>query len=255
MARSIVVKNTVIGEGMPCICVPLTQTDVSGLAAEAERAAAVCPDLVEWRGGCFGKIFCPSDVEDVLKRLSGILGSIPLIFTVRTQKEGGSLQISEEDYIRLLKHAADTKIPSFVDIEVMQMEFSRLREAVDWFHRKGILVIGSSHHFEGTPSETEMEAALRREDEAGADILKLAVMPHDYGDTARLLHVTGGMSRKNVQKPLITMSMGPLGSASRFCGEIFGSAVTFATAGRMSAPGQLPIDELRPLLQVFHEFV
>ena len=255
MARSIVVKNTVIGEGMPCICVPLTQTDVSGLAAEAERAAAVCPDLVEWRADCFENIFCPSDVEDVLKRLSGILGSIPLIFTVRTQKEGGSLQVSQEDYIRLLKHAADTKIPSFVDIEVMQMEFSRLREAVDWFHRKGILVIGSSHHFEGTPSETEMEAALRREDEAGADILKLAVMPHDYGDTARLLHVTGGMSRKNVQKPLITMSMGPLGSASRFCGEIFGSAVTFATAGRMSAPGQLPIDELRPLLQVFHEFV
>ena len=100
-----------------------------------------------------------------------------------------------------------------------------------------------------------MEAALKREDEAGADILKLAVMPHDYRDTARLLRVTGRMSRENTQKPLITMSMGDLGSASRFCGEIFGSAVTFATAGRMSAPGQLPIDELRTLLQTFHEFI
>ena len=255
MARSIVVKNTVIGEGMPCICVPLTQTDAPGLDAEAEQAAAVCPDLGEWRADCFENIFSPSHVEGVLKRLSGILDSIPLIFTVRTQKEGGSLQVSQEDYIRLLKHAADTKIPSFVDIEVMQMEFSRLLEVVDWLRKKGILVIGSSHHFERTPSEMEMEAALKREDEAGADILKLAVMPHDYRDTARLLRVTGRMSRENTQKPLITMSMGDLGSASRFCGEIFGSAVTFATAGRMSAPGQLPIDELRTLLQTFHEFI
>ncbi len=57
MARSIVVKNTVIGEGMPCICVPLTQTDAPGLEAEAEQAAAVCPDLVEWRGGGVCGIF------------------------------------------------------------------------------------------------------------------------------------------------------------------------------------------------------
>ena len=69
MARSIVVKNTVIGEGMPCICVPLTQTDAPGLEAEAEQAAAVCPDLVEWRADCFENIFSPLHVEGVLKRL------------------------------------------------------------------------------------------------------------------------------------------------------------------------------------------
>lgn len=255
MARSIIVKNTVIGEGIPSICIPLTETDARGLAAEAGQAAAACPDLVEWRADCFQDILNPPDVERVLGELEGILGQIPLIFTIRTENEGGNLRISEEDYVSLLKFAADTGIPSFVDIEVMKMEFAMLQEVTAQIHQKGVLVIGSNHHFEGTPSEVEMEAALSRADEAGADILKLAVMPHNYQDTARLLHITGQMSRKKTQKPVITMSMGALGSASRFCGEIFGSAVTFATAGRASAPGQLPVDELRTLLQVFHEFV
>lgn len=255
MARSIAVKNIVIGEGMPCICVPLTETDLRGLAEEARQAADACPDLVEWRADCFKDILCLEEMQNVLRKLDSILGQIPVIFTIRTEKEGGSLQIPPEKYARLVRAAADTGIPSFVDVEVMQIEQILLQELIGQIHQAGVLVIGSNHHFEGTPPEDEMKEILWREDEAGADILKLAVMPHTYRDVAGLLRVTGQMRRDRISKPMITMAMGSLGSASRFSGEIFGSAVTFATVGKSSAPGQLPIDELKSLLTVFHEFV
>ena len=45
------------------------------------------------------------------------------------------------------------------------------------------------------------------------------------------------------------MSMGKLGVISRICGEVFGSAVTFGTAGKASAPGQLPANQLFHLPQ------
>ena len=44
------------------------------------------------------------------------------------------------------------------------------------------------------------------------------------------------------------MSMGALGGVSRLCGEAMGSAMTFACAGKASAPGQIELDVLAPVL-------
>ncbi len=255
MARSIAVKNIVIGDGIPCICVPITETGIPGLTEEAGRAVAACPDLIEWRADRFRDIFSPGAMENALKELDSILGQIPMIFTVRTEKEGGSLSVPAEDYASLLKRAADTGIPTFVDVEVMQLGDPLLHELMGQIHGAGALVIGSSHDFERTPSESEMKKILMKEHGSGADILKLAVMPQNYQDVAHLLRVTGQMYQNDDAGPMITMAMGTLGNVSRFCGEIFGSAVTFATVGEASAPGQLPIEELRTLLLTFHEFV
>jgi 3-dehydroquinate dehydratase-1 len=44
------------------------------------------------------------------------------------------------------------------------------------------------------------------------------------------------------------MSMGKLGAVSRFTGSVFGSALTFGTVGKSSAPGQIPAVKLKELL-------
>lgn len=36
-------------------------------------------------------------------------------------------------------------------------------------------------------------------------------------------------------------------------GEIFGSAVTFASAGTASAPGQMEAEELKKVLELLHQ--
>ena len=48
-----------------------------------------------------------------------------------------------------------------------------------------------------------------------------------------------------LELPLISMSMGALGALSRITGFAFGSALTFGVGAGSSAPGQMPIGELR----------
>ena len=66
---------------------------------------------------------------------------------------------------------------------------------------------------------------------AGADIAKLAVMPHRPEDVLELLTATAQMRQAHPELPLVTMSMGALGAVSRLWGEAMGSAMTFASAG------------------------
>ena len=87
--------------------------------------------------------------------------------------------------------------------------------------------------------------------ECGADIVKVAMMPRTKADVFNLLEVTEDMSNK-LKTPVITMSMGKLGAISRLCGEFSSSAVTFATVGKCSAPGQMPVDKVKECLELIH---
>lgn len=63
---------------------------------------------------------------------------------------------------------------------------------------------------------------------------------------------TARTMREEMNQPLIAISMGGYGFASRIAGECFGSDVTFGAVGNTSAPGQLPVSELRKLLMAVH---
>ncbi|MFR4430503.1 MAG: type I 3-dehydroquinate dehydratase, partial [Blautia faecis] len=89
-------------------------------------------------------------------------------------------------------------------------------------------------------------------EKSGADILKMAVMPHGFEDVATIMEATNAM-RQECEKPLVSMAMGSIGSITRISGENFGSGITFGTVGAASAPGQFPIGELRSLLDALHE--
>ena len=55
---------------------------------------------------------------------------------------------------------------------------------------------------------------------------------------------------RELQIPIISMSMGPYGSLTRMFGFAFGSALTFAVGQSSSAPGQVPIEDLRVVLEI-----
>ena len=71
----------------------------------------------------------------------------------------------------------------------------------------------------------------------GADIAKLAVMPKSIQDVLNLM-LASAKAFENLNIPLITMSMGKLGSFSRVAGLLTGSCATFGSYGQESAPGQ-----------------
>ena len=251
MSGTVTVKNITLGEGIPKICVPLVGTTLPELQAEAAALKALAPDLVEWRSDFFGEVEDIAAVTEVLEEIQNLLPEIPLIFTFRSAREGGEKEISTEYYIRLNQAAAESGLVDILDVELFNEE-ADIRGLINTAHNNAVFVIISNHDFQGTPSQEEIVARLRRAQELGGDLPKIAVMPQNAGDVLTLLAATNMMQEQYADRPIITMSMAGEGVVSRLAGEIFGSALTFGAAHKPSAPGQVAVAELRSVLELLH---
>lgn len=251
MTKPVLIKHIKIGEGMPKICVPLTGTAKTQVCREAEAAKEAGADLVEWRADFYEGLKDQDQVIAAAKELSQVLGEVPLLFTVRTEKEGGNSSMETEEYQELLKAVTASGAVDLFDVEALEEEEEK-KALIREIQERGGKVIASSHDFEKTDDWESLLERFSRLDKSGADILKMAVMPRSFEDVTRLMQVTNEETQRT-EKPLIAMSMGNTGSISRIAGENFGSALTFATVGKASAPGQFPIKELRMMMDALHE--
>lgn len=246
--KTVRLKNGVIlGEGLPKICVPLTGTGKTELEEQAREAVAVSPDLVEWRADYFGDLGDVEKIAEVLMSLQEILDEIPILFTIRTKREGGKVELTPEEYRSLLLYAAGRPEVSLVDIEGLHPEINT-ELLISEVHELGMPVIASWHSFSRTPKKPELDLVFDRLARTGADVLKVAVMPKKPKDVLRLMSVTEEKNRQ-IPSPLVTMAMGDLGRLSRVSGKITGSVMTFGTVGDASAPGQLPVRVLREMIR------
>lgn len=246
MIKAVTLNRTVLGEGTPKICVPVVGRSREEICRQAEPVAAAEPDLVEWRVDFYEDILNPAEAEKTLCMLNEILGDIPVLFTFRSSLEGGEKFITAEDYHQLNCWAAAQTGISMVDVEGRREDLDA-KALVAEIHKTGTPVVVSNHFFHETPATDALYRIFEELEETGADILKLAVMPQNEMDVIRLLEVTTALKEKT-DRPVITMSMGKLGVVSRVCGSLTGSAMTFGTVGAASAPGQLPVKELREML-------
>ncbi|WP_339236342.1 type I 3-dehydroquinate dehydratase [Oceanobacillus sp. FSL W7-1281] len=251
MIEALTAKNVTLGVGKPSICIPLTSSDKTALIEEAERYQQEGADVVEWRADIFEEVENHTAVEQMLKDLTAVLKGIPLIFTFRSHQEGGEKELSEADYIALNQFVIQTGLADFVDVELYQGE-EAVRNLISAAHQQHTYVIVSNHDFQKTPPKSEIVRRLKWAEELGGDILKIAVMPNQTADVLELLTATNEM-KEYTTKPMITMAMGPLGVISRLSGQIFGSVLTFGAGERTSAPGQVPVQELRQVLEVIEK--
>jgi len=109
--------------------------------------------------------------------------------------------------------------------------------------KHGTRVILSYHNFGYTPGRDFLVQRFLEAERLGGDVAKVAAMPRDRMDVLTLLAATAEADAK-AKIPLISMSMGALGSVTRMVGGAFGSALSFAVGEAASAPGQIPIADL-----------
>ena len=250
MTRSVSVKGLELGSGIPKICVPLISAEQGALYEEAETIKEAGTDFAEWRADYYKDLLSVDKTVDTLRKLTEILDGIPLIFTIRTMKEGGQASLAPADYIRMNEQAAHSHFADLIDVEIFGSEEEKKR-LIRTIQSEGIPVIGSSHDFQKTDSCEELLSRFQKMERSGADILKLAVMPHTFEDVTALMNATHIMS-SYTDRPIISMSMSALGSLSRFSGELYGSALTFGTVTAASAPVQVPVRTLRTILNSIH---
>lgn len=252
MSQSVKIGNLVLGEGIPKICVPIvgrTEEEVLELAADIMEHE---PDIVEWRIDFLPDVLNTEKTTGTLKKLRAVLKETPLLVTFRTKGEGGEQSVSVEEYIGLYERIMETQAAEAIDVEAFFSE-KILETLSEKAHGYGVSVIASNHDFAATPSEEEVKKRLRFMQEAGADVAKIAVMPQSQSDVLTLLSATEAIAGEG-RTPVITMAMGGKGMVSRILGENFGSCLTFAMVGKASAPGQIPIGQLRTLLDTIHQY-
>lgn len=252
MKKVVTVKGVTIGEGTPKICVPMVGETIEQLVEEAEYLKTIHFDVLEWRADFFQQVEQMDKVQEALTKIRSILPEIPLIFTFRSKKEGGEKEIPSYNYVELNKKMMETGLIDLVDVELYNDE-KDIHSLVMTAETHGVYVIISNHDFNGTPSKEEIIARLKRALELGADLPKIAVMPACAEDVLTLLDATLTMTTQFANRPIITMSMGGKGMLSRVSGEVFGSALTFGAAKKASAPGQVNVEDLRQVLDLFHK--
>lgn len=257
------------------ICVPITGQNQTEIEQQAHAIAATDADVVEWRfdlatalypsvqeaaahtrnavkDGSSAEIAAASEdarqLQAMVAHLRALLPGKELLFTIRTQRQGGRFPNDAAAYRRFCTLALASAQLDYLDLEdTTPAEDSRA--LIKLSHEKGVRVIASYHDFEKTPAVEEILEKLRALRASGADILKTAYMPTKTSDVATLFLATARFREEDAEKhPLITMSMGELGQISRLVGGAFGSMLTFATVGECSAPGQMPIEAVRAAL-------
>lgn len=250
--NTVKVRNVEIGSGLPKICVPIVGITREAIVEEAKTFDSIPVDVVEWRVDWFDGVFDFDQVLECLKDLRAALGDTPLLMTFRTSKEGGEKSIDAEAYARLNIRAAQSGYVDLIDVEVFTGD-EIVKKIIAGAHAAGVKVIASNHDFFRTPEKDDIVGRLRKMQDLGADIPKIAVMPQNKKDVLTLLSATEEMYSTYADRPIITMSMAGTGVISRLCGEVFGSALTFGAAKKASAPGQMGVCDLNTVLNLLHK--
>ena len=270
--------------GLPAVAVSLTGPSLAQAGTQARSAVDAGADVLELRVDLLeeaGALAAPDLLDaataaaQVLECLRGLGEAIaadgadadaaaPLLLTCRTAAEGGRARLDDASYGALLRSVLDgladwapERRPAAIDVEVQRGCLPRVSEQAQ---ELGIDVVASFHDFKATPADTSLEEVLVRMVNEGANLAKIAVWPTSADDVARLLGVCARATEApgegtGLGVPVAAMSMGSLGAVSRVA-PAFGTALTFAVVPdaqgetQASAPGQLPIQDVRRCLEL-----
>ena len=242
-----------IGEvNQTLICTSLTSRTRTDIMAELDAVLSKNPDAIEWRADFFEGIADTDEVVAVAREIEETSPDTTAIFTVRSRKEGGEpIPLSAEAVVELLEAVCRRTEFEYVDCE-LSTPAHHIRHLRSVAQETNTKIIASYHNFECTPDAGALLEKIAEAQRHQLDIAKIAVMPQKLEDVLTLFGVTLEAKKKSTI-PLITISMGGYGAVSRLVGGVFGSALTFATGVSSSAPGQVPIEDVRTVVNIINK--
>ena len=221
------------------IVVPIMLTEL----AELEKVSVSdyrTADIVEWRAD----FLSADEILEMAPKFFQKFKESKILFTLRTVREGGNIQVSKKKYLQILKEIL-TYNPAYIDVEFFTHgpSFAALKD----FRDKMVL---SYHNFDEVPSD--LTNRLIKMHEEGTAFVKVAVMPERECDVLDLLQITRDMTLEYGDH-FISMAMGDLGRLSRISGYLTGSCWTFASLENSSAPGQISLKETEYILDILEK--
>lgn len=245
--HTVTIKNIEIGSGKPKVAASIGEKTHFDVLEKLKRMVSLEIDIIELRAD-----YLAADVDLValLKDMQIFVSKKILLFTLRTESEGGKISIDTRTYIDITTRALQSGCIDMIDIEY-QVGQKSISQLICKAKQYGVYTMISKHEMVRTPTVDHLLNLLELMRETGGDILKIAAMGITKQDVMNLMQAT--LSFKNQhQMPMISISMGDLGKITRILGVFYGSDLTFAAYDAPSGSGQLGITETVEALNVIN---
>ncbi len=214
----------------PKICVSLAAESVDILRRDVDRALERA-DYAEVRFDYLAK----GEIEEAVRAVEDRKDR--LVFTLRSEVEGGRYAGPQEEYAEIVSTLGQAK-PMLLDVEMERSEPALDRLAhYDWDR-----VIVSHHDTNGTPGN--LEGLLDRM-QWMSNFVKIVTTANTERDVDRIIRI---YDYPYIGRPtnLVAFAMGELGVRSRILAGLRpNSPFTFAALDRPVAPGQLSVEQMR----------
>ncbi len=216
------------------ICTVIAPSDLAEMKRGVEKAFAFGSDYVEVRFDYLGML----DVEELRRVLKNYADRC--VYTCRSREEGGLFKGGEDERLTVLRKLSEQG-PAFIDVELNAVK--KQPDLVGSLKAGGASLIVSWHDFSGTPGKGVLKSVYKEAARFG-DVAKIVTFAKSFSDNASIL----SLYRSAEKGRLIAFCMGERGVVSRVLCALIGSPFTYASLeDRQTAPGQIPVKELREI--------
>lgn len=219
------------------LCIPVIAQDTEGAIKkiiEAEKHADICEIRLDLMDS-----FQLDQITEAAKK--------PVIITYRSEKEGGKGAAEPSEIADMLITAAQ-KNADYIDVELSMPDEWRNKVIRN---RGNSRIIISTHITDNTPSSDDLNILLENSIRANGDIVKIVTMANSHDDNLRMLDLVSRAHKRDIK--IIAFCMGAAGRMSRVFSLLLGGYLAFTSleTGEESAPGQIPVNEMKQLLEFF----
>ena len=163
---------------------------------------------------------------------------VPCLLTFRRKRDGGAFEGDEAERVKFFEKVLAAKNAKVAEGSFDYVDFEEGfgdEKLVALAHKAGANVVRSLHKFDGPVKN--LKAKLRELAKSG-DVAKVAFMPRNLGDVAKVFAEDLG------DVPRVVCAMGAQGFATRALASRFGSLWTYASVGGLDSIGHITPYEL-----------
>jgi len=246
--KTVVIGSMTLGTGLPKIGVSLTGSTRSALLGQAAQVLTSVAQVVEWRLDTYQELDNRAELINTAAQLRQVLGTIPVIATLRPATAGGQTQLDTATYYQTYQTLVSNRAVDAVDIALSMVNAADFMTLTKQMRTDQIRLILSQTTTTKTPAEADLLATYQAMAAAGADIARITITAHTALEVLRLMTATA-QAQQTLALPLIATAKGSLGRYSSVSGQLFGSTVTFGQVGHGDGRGSLPVSQLKQTLQ------
>lgn len=228
-----------------CASIPVTR-DVNG----GEDLVLTVNKIDEALNKGVDIIECRFDYLDSFENLDHYLDTLSrytdkCIYTIRPENEGGHFSNDPEKRAEILTKFIQRK-PLFVDIEYNLISSNDY--IADLVENENTPILISWHDFSHTPEVDDLIDQVKKM-RIYSPFIKIVTTARAIDDSIKIL---GIYQTIDTHINLIAFAMGEMGVLSRVLCTVVGDApFTYASVGAALAPGQLSIDQMKSIYEMF----